>query len=201
MQGVIYTGGEYPPFSQVRPYLHHDRMLVCADSGYHSARAHHLVPDVIIGDFDSIGDAVPDIPRISFPRDKDHTDTELAIAHCKKNGCTSTMLVGGGGGRIDHFLALLWLFEGEGRVNRWVLRNAMVEYVDKAWYKEGCAHAEIVSVLPIGMGPWRMASTGLRWPLHACNWQRHVVGISNEAVSSTVSITMTVGSILVIQNM
>lgn len=199
-QGVIYTGGACPPFSHVASSLSDQRLVVAADSGYHSALAHEIVVDVVIGDFDSLGDI--DLPTsaqpILFPPDKDVTDTELAIDYCRDAGCSSFLLVGGGGGTIDHLFAIVWLFEGHRRVNRWINDNATIDYVEGHWERTDCEVGEMISILPIGRGPWRLQSSGLRWPLDRVQWRRDNTGIRNEASSSRVSVTVWHGALLMI---
>jgi len=203
MQGVVYIGGACPDLSHITDSLEERRIVIAADSGYDNALRHNIPVDILIGDFDSIAniEGVPDsVRRIQFPRDKDQTDTELAIAHAKKISCERILLVGGGGGRSDHLFALLWLFEGELTVDRWISDRAIVDYIDSNWQKTECAPGEVISLLPVGAGPWQMASSGLRWPLDGVRWHRHNIGISNEAISPTVSITLTSGALLVVQN-
>lgn len=199
-QGVIYAGGECPPFSRVAPSLADQRIIVAADSGYHAATKHEVAVDVIIGDLDSLDnvDVPASVRTISFPPDKDATDTELAIDYCRSAGCTSLLLVGGGGGTIDHLFAIAWLFEGRRRVDRWINDSATIDYVPKHWRRTDCRAGEVISILPIGRGPWRLRSSGLRWPLSKARWQRADTGIRNEATTATVAITVLRGALLVI---
>ena len=81
--------------------------VIAADSGIRHADLLGLVPELWIGDFDSVGDA----ERVRFaavekdvhPADKDHTDGELAAAAAIARGATSLIMVGAfGGPRADH---------------------------------------------------------------------------------------------------
>lgn len=207
VQGVIYIGGACPPFSRVAERISETRLVVAADSGYDNATAHGLTVDVAIGDFDSIANlgAVPrSVRQIAFPREKNLTDTELAIDHCRDAGCSSLLLVGGGGGSIDHLLALVWLFEGPRAVACWITHDAIVDCIDAAgraeWRRE-CRAQEIVSILPVGRGPWRMRSAGLHWPLDGVRWRRDSVGIRNRASGTTVTVTIERGRVLVLHGL
>lgn len=199
-QGVIYTGGLCPPFARVAPSLAEQRLVVAADSGYLNAMAHNMPVDVLIGDFDSLGniEAPSSIQRVPFESDKDETDTELAIDYCNEARCDSLLLVGGGGGTIDHLFALVWLFEGARRVSRWVTDTATIDYVDSHWSRADCRKRELISVLPVGRGPWQLQSTGLRWPLERTRWGRDNTGVRNEAVGAAVTITVARGALLVL---
>jgi thiamine pyrophosphokinase len=84
---------------------------IAADSGMMHAETLGLEPELWAGDFDSASDAMlsrhVDIPRLSFPAEKDATDGEIAIAEALKRGASSIVLVGGLGGQADHTLGIL----------------------------------------------------------------------------------------------
>lgn len=81
--------------------------VIAADAGIRHAATLELMPELWLGDFDSVPSEVDlrfaDLPRETFPQDKDKTDGELAIAAALKRGATSLVLVGAfGGPRADH---------------------------------------------------------------------------------------------------
>ena len=98
------------------------RLLIAADGGLAKLRAIGLTPDIVIGDFDSLG-FVPgggedpetgDVPGcgpevITLPTAKDDTDMAAACRLAWDRGCRSLRIYGGSGSRPDHFLANLQL--------------------------------------------------------------------------------------------
>ncbi len=81
--------------------------IIAADSGIRHAAALGVVPELWVGDFDSVPPELPayydDVPRKTFPHEKDKTDGELAIAEAIGLGATSLVLCGAfGGQRVDH---------------------------------------------------------------------------------------------------
>jgi thiamine pyrophosphokinase len=81
--------------------------VIAADSGIRHAAALGLVPELWVGDFDSVpkrlANAYPDVPREVFPREKDKTDGELAIDTALALGAADLVLAGAfGGPRADH---------------------------------------------------------------------------------------------------
>jgi len=55
-----------------------NRYVICADGGYSIAKRLGIVPDVIIGDFDTYTKKLPeDCEVIKYPAEKDDTDTCL----------------------------------------------------------------------------------------------------------------------------
>lgn len=87
------------------------RHTICADSGLDNALKVGLIPDVVIGDFDSISSkgmiAIENlkIEKIEFPKDKDMTDTDLAIEYAIKSGFEQITILGALGDRVDHSLS------------------------------------------------------------------------------------------------
>ena len=58
--------------------------LICADGGLEKVSNYGIIPDIIIGDFDSVDGNVlkqyeSKIPVKKFPSEKDFTDMELAV--------------------------------------------------------------------------------------------------------------------------
>lgn len=81
--------------------------VIAADSGIRHADALGIVPELWLGDFDSVSEAMaatyPDTPRQVFQADKDKTDGELAVEAALERGATSLLLAGAfGGPRADH---------------------------------------------------------------------------------------------------
>ena len=82
-------------------------MVICADGGIRHAEALGLIPDLVVGDFDSYG--YRDFPCETqvFQSEKDDTDMLIAIKAGLAAGYRSFALYGGLGGRLDHTVANL----------------------------------------------------------------------------------------------
>ena len=86
-------------------------MVVAADSGVAHALALGLAVDVAVGDFDSLDPRVLEAVEAAgtrverHPAAKDATDLELAIDVAVGLGAARIVVLGGHGGRLDHFLA------------------------------------------------------------------------------------------------
>lgn len=80
-------------------------MVIAADGGYTLLKQAGIQPDLVIGDFDSLGNAPEEEAVIALPRVKDVTDTWAAIQEGMTRGFTRFYLYGCTGGRIDHTLA------------------------------------------------------------------------------------------------
>lgn len=83
-------------------------LVIAADAGYRTCQTAGVVPDVILGDFDSMEAPGEGGQICRLPVEKDDTDTLAAVKLGLERGCTAFYLYGGTGGkRLDHTLANL----------------------------------------------------------------------------------------------
>ena len=83
-------------------------LVIAADAGYRICRAEGIVPDLLLGDFDSMSPPEDFAHIRRLPVEKDDTDTLAALRTGLEAGCTDFFLYGGTGGkRLDHTLANL----------------------------------------------------------------------------------------------
>jgi len=80
-------------------------MVLGTDGGARHAGILDIKVDAIIGDMDSLSDAVPqstaNAELISYPTEKDETDLELTLLYVKEKGADKIVMVGAIGGRMD----------------------------------------------------------------------------------------------------
>ncbi|MBE6622022.1 MAG: thiamine diphosphokinase [Ruminococcaceae bacterium] len=86
-------------------YVTEGAFVIAADGGLDKLNALHITPDLILGDFDSLGDRPMGENVLTFPVEKDDTDTMLAIKEAVKRGYKTLYISGGVGGRLDHTIA------------------------------------------------------------------------------------------------
>lgn len=79
--------------------------VIAADGGYAHVSALGIAPNLIIGDFDSLGYVPDGAEVIKLPEMKDETDTAAALRIGWERGFRVFHIYGGTGGRIDHTLA------------------------------------------------------------------------------------------------
>ena len=98
---LIIAGGDYAPIEPDGG----DFILAC-DKGYAWCVREGIVPDLILGDFDSYGGRLPEgVPVLRFPIEKDDTDTMLAVRRASEQGFEAVRLCCCFGGRLDHLLS------------------------------------------------------------------------------------------------
>ncbi len=81
-----------------------DALVIAADGGLRHTQGLGIQPDIILGDFDSLG-YTPEGSQV-FPVEKDDTDAMLAIKKGLALGCKDFLIYGGlDGQRLDHTMA------------------------------------------------------------------------------------------------
>jgi thiamine pyrophosphokinase len=204
---LIFIGGD-PPHPNVRLRLPADAFVIAADSGYTHAIAMGFVPNELVGDMDSItavdlSDARDSNILVSqFPTDKNLTDTELAIASAIVRKSTRITVVSGGGDRFDHVLAMVHSLASCALAvdTTLLIGTARVSYATYTKeFRINTQPGNTISLIPIG-GAATVTTTGLQWELDNDTLQSFASrGVSNIATGDSVSISVTDGSIAVIE--
>lgn len=199
-RGVLLIGGAHPPAKIASRISERADIVVAADSGYDMALQWGIACDYLIGDFDSLESTVemekfPQDRIIRAPKAKDQTDTEMGIDLLLRRGVEEITLIGGGGGRLDHLIALVSLFDREKRPHRWYTDSHEVLSVESTVEIKG-RKGETVSFFPAGNQICRMKSTGLRWSLDPLTWRHGDAGVSNEIVADIATVSPRAGRLI-----
>lgn len=187
--------------------------VIACDSGIEFFRRNDLLPDLILGDFDSARKDTVEFFKAQthvcleqFPSQKDWTDTELAVRRALERGPARIDLVGAtGGSRIDHLLGnvqLLLLALGEG-VQMFLLdaNNRIRLLAQGMTLAKGEQYGDFVSLLPFGGTARGVTLRGMKYPLdHATLTPDITIGISNEIVDAEAEISFSEGMLLMIES-
>jgi thiamine pyrophosphokinase len=179
--------------------------IICADGGLEKADELNLLPDVIIGDFDSVNPDVlkkymdMNIRTMKFPKEKDYTDMELAIEYALKMGFCNLTLIGASGSRLDHTFANAMLLE------KYYERSIFITMLDNNNKIQILKHdMEIrnkknyfVSIVPIINSLEGLTLQGFKYPLDNVNVEiGSTLCISNQIVSEKGIIRLVKGTAL-----
>ena len=203
---VVFTGGD-PVDPAVAAHLP-EGFVIAADSGLAQAAALGWRVDLAVGDFDSADPAAISAVRAvggvveRHPEAKDATDLELGMLAALARGATHVVVVGGHGGRVDHFLANALLLAAPVfaamKVEAFVGAARVVVVRDRAELRG--AVGDLVSLLAVGGAATGVRTTGLLYPLRgeplAPGSTR---GVSNELAEPTATVELTSGTLLVVQ--
>jgi thiamine pyrophosphokinase len=174
MRAVIFANGEFPDPQSARDLLCPDDLVIAADGGVRHALAAGVIPNVIIGDLDSL--SLEEQARVEatgsqiirFSPRKDETDLELALQYAVREGATEIIVLAALGGRLDQTIAnlLLLAMPELGGIAVRVVEGAQTAFLvrDKALV-EG-QPGDTVSLIPLGGDAVGVTAKGLEWPLH-----------------------------------
>lgn len=138
-RALLITGGDQPSTELIRQAKEVCSYFVCADRGAKAYIEAGLLPDLIVGDMDSIDEttrqAIASVGRQKvLPVEKDDTDTQAALDILFAEGFEEVLMLGALGGRMDHELGNIMLLVGYGRREKniiiWNEENAM-RYVSR----------------------------------------------------------------------
>ena len=86
--------------------------IICADAGYRYGDMLGREPDLVVGDFDSLGRIPETEKRIVLPCEKDDSDMAVCVEEGLKRGYREFVLFGAlGGERIDHSIGNIQLLK------------------------------------------------------------------------------------------
>jgi thiamine pyrophosphokinase len=202
MKGLLLTGGDGPTREQLEREISDPDWVVAADSGVDLAITIGVLPDLIVGDMDSLKDVrvldrYPADRVLRFPQDKDETDTEIGIRLLREKGCSDITVAGGGGGRLAHTLGLLALFRRDPAPDCWITGREIVRKLTGQSAFTGCRET-VFSFFPLG--PVRIShSIGLQWALDGMEWDEGDVGISNIGTTDRIEVIVSEGALLMVR--
>ncbi len=203
--GIIFTGGEAPDKRFCGDENFSGAFVIAADSGLDTALSWGIMPDMVVGDMDSVknkkklDDFPPDRVKI-FQKEKDETDTEIALRELYERNVDEVVLIGGGGGRLDHLLGIVSIFDRSYCPSRWYTGKDKIFSITGRAVFTGMRGQEI-SFFPAGSSLCRMKSTGLKWPLDGLEWSKGDAGISNIVLEDIFSIEMVSGRLIMVSRL
>ena len=208
MRAVVVSHGEVEPGDLA--HLGDADLVIAADGGTVHLEKWGIMPKLVVGDLDSLPPGARE--RIAaaggsievHPREKDRSDTEIALDRAIGAGATEVVIVGAlGGPRIDHAMAnTLLLGRASLAVPVRLVRGPMTIRLLRGGLRLelGGATGEIVTLLAIGGDATGVTTGGLRYPLGnetlALGSSR---GVSNEIAAAPAWVSCASGALLVIE--
>ena len=187
-RALIFTGGEQVLRQNYQPLLA-GSCLIAADSGY-LYHEDEISFDYAIGDFDSCPQATAN-KIIKHPASKDYSDTELAIRLALELGFNEIIMIGGSGGRLDHWQANLKLIF-KYPIARWFTKNEEIVIITD---RLELVSRQVVSF--VGNNETKIGEcSGLKWNIKGVCWANEV-SLANETASGAV-VTLLAGKLLAV---
>lgn len=198
MRCVIISGSPDTNVEEIKSLCTSDDFIVCADSGYSFAKKAGLTPNLIIGDFDSLKEELPQNTEVvKLNTHKDDTDTEHCVMECIRRGYKDFLLLGSIGGRTDHTFANIatLAFLSEYNYNGIARNNGEeIRILKEGPYEMNNKKGIIFSVFPYGCESVNVTYKGAEYMLNNKTLTYNVSrGISNVFVDDEAEITINRG--------
>ena len=192
---VIFCAGEFDGLPEPMTGV-----CIAADGGLKHLETLGKSPDVILGDFDSLG-YVPQVSKV-FPVEKDDTDAMLAVRHGLDLGCTRFVLYGAlEGPRFDHMVAnfqTLQFLADRGARGFLVGKDTIVTVIKNGSLALPAMPEGIVSVFCLGEDAQGVTIRGLQYGLdNGTLTAGFPLGVSNHFVGQEAAISVDRGSLLI----
>lgn len=206
MNVLILTNGSYGDYSFCKREETFD-YIICADRGLSHAKKLEMIPNLIVGDFDStdLEDLMyfkeKGIQIETFNSHKDETDTELALLRAIEKGATEVTIWGGLGSRLDHSLAnvhLLYKLLELKVKGKLVDPNNTVYLAEKHIVIHG-QKGDVVSLIPFAGKVRGVTTKHLEYPLENADINIGTsLGVSNLLLQNTAEVWIEEGLLIVI---
>ncbi len=201
-EALIVCNGSPPSASLLHTHWNRVALRVAADGGANALHQQGLIPDVVVGDLDSLQDA----PRAQLQpeqlirmEDQNTNDADKAICYCCEQGAAQIHLLGAAGQRMDQFLANLEVmlkYSHHARILLWT-EQERCEFIHDSW-AETLPLGTTVSLLPVFGGASGIYTHGLAYALRDASLLpgRPPAGVSNHTNAPEVSVRLASGQLL-----
>lgn len=170
-RAVILANGQVPAKKEFAYFAKagYDN-LICADGGANSAFKLGLIPDIIIGDFDSVNKEILEFYKpyskiINIKRQND-TDVEKCLKFCIKHKIDEVILTGGTGDRLDHSfcnLGIVLKFYNDLKIK--IIHQKSILSAHSGFVELETVKGEIISLYGFD-SKTKITSSGLKYPLN-----------------------------------
>ncbi|MBK5251111.1 MAG: thiamine diphosphokinase [Peptostreptococcaceae bacterium] len=176
-------------------------LIIAADGGFNHLKNAMITPDVLLGDFDSI-EKLPESKSfeiLTFPKEKDFTDIELAVEYAIDRGCDSICLAGATGSRMDHSIANVFLLR---KLYESGIESEIVDEHHKMFLINGHKtlygfEGSLLSLLPLDPIVRGVTLKGFEYPLENASIRMgDTIGMSNIVISKNCEIFANEGLLL-----
>lgn len=186
--------------------------VIAADGGYAYCKKLGIVPDLILGDFDSVKEE--DAEQIAYirqicpdsvvvlPTEKDDTDMLAAIRMGLSEGCRDFRIYAAQGGRLEHTIANLQclIYLKECGASGCLIDEASTVFIiqnETVWFRESASG--YLSLFSMGEKAEGVTIRNMKYGLDSAEVKNsYPVGISNEFIGKRASVTVENGTLAVI---
>ena len=178
-----------------------EEVVIAADKGYEFALKHGIIPEIVIGDFDS--STMPtNLNVLKLNVEKNETDGQEALAYAIKKGYDEIAIYGISGGRLDHEMGNLSLLKsGEEQGVSMVGKEDDVDiyFKSKGKYAFKTQKGKEFSIITFMEDSIISNGIGVKYPIDNLHLSSNSLGraISNVAIKDEISFEVLEGGVLI----
>lgn len=214
---LILTGGDISE-NQLLDFMsmHKDISIICVDGALELADRLGLIPDYLVGDFDTISSEIIQKYRnqvkrgeintkiYTFCPEKDETDTQIAISLAVEKEAASVSIFGAVGSRMDHTIANIQLLKQLliHEIDAYIINEHNRIYLkDKSFdVEKKKVFGTYFSLIPFDGTVKDVTLTGFKYNTDSVDFQiGSSLGVSNELLKDKGNVRFTKGTFLVIE--
>jgi len=181
-----------------------DEYIIACDAGVGHAIRAGIRPDLLVGDFDTYRETLPDgIPVLTAPAEKDDTDTMMAVRYALEQGFVQIRICAALGGRLDHSIgnlsAAAYVAERLGCCYVYGAGETAILLHNRSICLKRRNTNEFVSVFAWTEEAKGVSYKGLKYPLTDATLTRtFALGISNEFAEEEAEISVQDGMLMIV---
>ena len=185
--------------------------IIASDSGLSLLDKCSIIPNYIIGDFDSIDKQIlnkyinnKNVIIKKLNPEKDYTDTHMALKLATELKSTNITILGATGSRIDHVIANIHILKEtlEKNISCKILDSKNeIQLIDKKTILEKDENYKYISLIPLTTNVSGITLKGFKYPLTDDTLEiGHSIGVSNEQIEKKAMIDIKQGILILIKS-
>lgn len=186
-------------------------VIIASDRGLEILDTCNIIPDYIIGDFDSINTQIlnkyitnKNIVIKKLNPEKDYTDTHMALKHAIGLKSTEILILGAIGTRMDHTISNINILKEALQKNikcQIINENNHIELINKKTILRKDNTYKYISLIPLTTKVEGITLTGFKYPLKDATLEiGHSIGVSNEQLLDNAEIDIKKGILILIKS-
>lgn len=205
MKYILIGSGQLSLMSNFKNFAYGAKVIAC-DGGIDHCRRENVVPDAMVGDFDSAKNENyvyfknMGVKEMKFPTHKDMTDMEIGMDLALNMGADEIYVFGGIGDRLDHTMGnihLLYKPLKQG-VKAFLMNGKNAVTLVDSLVQIDTHKGQLVSLIPLTTTVKGVTTGNLEYPLEDATMKiGSTLGISNVATEDTIFVRVKEGVLIV----
>ena len=208
MRAAIFLNGSPDSSDLLRRVAGFADLIVAADGGTHYALEAGVVPDLVVGDMDSLGEELTlELERLGaslerHPVRKDKMDGQLAVLAARERGATAADLLCAVGGTLGALFSVPQILLAAERIG---LRSTVVADRGRIFVVEAGSRTvqgdpqDSVSIFPLSGLATGVTLESMEYPLENASLEPgDTLGFHNELIGRKANVSVEEGALLVV---